>query len=242
MTIHEDQIAAGKAVRYCLAHLAHNIRPGMSTKDISIVATKLLQLKGAEPAVRGYRGFPEDTCVSLNHEACHGIPLDDVLIKDTDVVKVDVVARVGEWHADACMTYPMSNDPEHLEMTMKAMSMTSAVVKKLAPGVHISQVSKWIELAARSYDVRLIREFFGHGIGKQIHQDPMIPSFYDSNKNTYILKEGDVITIEPIITKGSGVIVFDTTNDWTNRTRDGEYCYQVEHTVAITDTGHRILT
>lgn len=239
--IHPDQERAGLAIRKTFQDLNRTKYVGMTTKKLNDHVVELLKSYGAKPACRGYLGFPEDICVSLNDESCHGIPTTKTVIKAEDVVKVDIVAKVGDWHADACHTFYRGKDESIHKDIYAAYRIMWWGLCSAKKGKKISNISKALSKAAEWYGMNVVREFSGHGIGQNIHQQPMVPAYYDKRQPDHTLKVGDVITVEPIVTRGSGELVWEE-DGWTNRTKDSKNCYMFEETILITPSGIRILT
>ena len=239
--IHPDQVAAGLALREMFSKLIGHSLVGMSTYDVQDIVCMYLAQSGASPACQGYNNYPEHICVSVDDEACHGVPSPKKLITSESVVKVDVVARVGDQHADSCVTLYAGDDSTIRDDILSSYLVFSAAVSKVMPGVRVSAISRFIDKAARRVGMRAIRTFSGHGIGEKIHQEPWVHNFYDPRVKDHTLMPGDIITIEPILTRGSGLVVFDE-DGWTARTKDKANCYMFEHTVAVTEIGRRVLT
>jgi len=239
--INPDQIAAGLAIREMFSKLIGHSLVGMSTADVQEVVLMYLNQSGARAACQGYNSYPQHICVSVDDEACHGVPSWKKMITEDSIVKVDVVAKVGDQHADSCITLYAGNDSSIRDDIISSYLVFSSALSKVKPGVRISSISKHIDRAARKVGMRALRMFSGHGIGEKIHQEPWVPNFYDTRVKDHVLQPGDVITIEPILTRGSGLVTFDE-DGWTARTKDGSPCYMFEHTVAVTETGRRVLT
>jgi methionyl aminopeptidase len=239
--IHPDQIAAGLAIRRMFSDMIGHNLAGMSTLEVQDMVVDRLRQSGAEPACQGYKGFPEHICISLDDEAAHGIPSAKKIVQEDSVLKIDVVAKVGEYHADSCVTLYAGSDPSIRNDVIASYLVLKEAISRVAPGVKISTISRLIDKVSRRLGLRTIRTFYGHGIGTRIHQEPWVPNFLDTTVKDHTLEVGDVITIEPTLTRGSGLVSFDE-DGWTARSKGGEMCYMFEHTVAVTETGRRVLT
>ncbi|SEB08827.1 methionyl aminopeptidase [Thalassobacillus cyri] len=231
---------AGKLLAKVHKELRSFIKPGITTMDIENFVEKYLVKHGATAEQKGYQGYEYATCASINDEICHGFPRKDEL-KDGDIVTVDMVIRLNGGLADSAWTHPVGNISEEAQ---KLMDVTKSSLYK---GIEQAQVGKRIGdigHAIQSYvegeGYSVVRDFTGHGIGETIHEDPYIPHFGEAGKGAR-LKEGMVITIEPMVNIGGWESKMDT-NNWTARTVDGSLSAQYEHTVAITADGPVILT
>ncbi|EIT84527.1 methionine aminopeptidase [Fictibacillus macauensis ZFHKF-1] len=231
---------AGKLLASCHQEIKKLIQPGISTLEIDEFVEKYLREHGATPEQKGYQGYPFATCASVNDVICHGFPTKKKL-KDGDIVTIDMVVNVNGWLADSAWSYEVgtvSKQARHLmESTEKALYLG---IEQAVVGNRIGDISHAIQAYAESEGLSVVREFIGHGIGKVMHEDPQVPHAGPKGKGP-ILKEGMVLTIEPMLNIGKRFVKIDD-DGWTARTFDGSLSCQYEHTLAITKDGPLILT
>ncbi|MGG3888248.1 type I methionyl aminopeptidase [Metabacillus fastidiosus] len=231
---------AGKLLAECHRQIAKLIKPGITTMEIDQFVEQFLARHGATPEQKGYKGYEYATCASINDEICHGFPRKESL-KNGDIVTVDMVVNLNGGLADSAWTHPVGNISDEakrlIDVTEKALykGIEQAVV-----GNRIGDIGHAIQTYAEGENFSVVREFTGHGIGKTIHEAPAIAHYGLPNKGLR-LKEGMVITIEPMINIGAWQSKMDA-NNWTARTVDGKLSAQYEHTIAITKDGPFILT
>lgn len=246
----EEQInnlrEGGRRHAEILAKVKEKVVPGISTKSLDDYAAQLIAANGDTPAFLGYKPYgaakpyPATLIVSINDEVVHGIPTEDRIIADGDVVSLDV----GIWHndtiTDAAITVIAGNaDPKDADMVATAERALYAGIEQVKPGNRIGDISAAIEKAiGKKYGN--LREYSGHGVGVEIHEEPYVPN-YGAAGTGPLLKAGMVIAIEPMITRGSGEVYVDR-DGYTVKTSDGSRAAHVEHTVLVTDTGYEILT
>jgi methionyl aminopeptidase len=217
------------------------IKPGVNTHTLDEYAEKLIVSAGARPAFKGYRGYPKTLCTSVNNQVVHGIPSSAVVLKDGDIISVDVGAIVEGFYGDAARTYPVGTvNPEAqrlIEVTEEALRRG---VAKAHPGNRLYDISSAVQRHVESHGFSVVREFVGHGIGRNMHEDPQIPNFGEQGQGPRI-KAGMVFAIEPMVNKGgSGTMVLQ--DGWTAVTADGSLSAHFEHTVAVTQEGPWILS
>lgn len=231
---------AGKLLAECHKQIANMIKPGVTTMEIDAFVEEFLKKHGATPEQKGYRGYPYATCASVNDEICHGFPRKQPL-KNGDIVTIDMVVNFNGALADSAWTYAVgdvSKDIQHLlSVTKKALYIG---IEQAIIGNRVGDIGHAIQTYAESEGVSVVRDFTGHGIGPTIHEEPLIPHFGKAGKGLR-LKEGMVITIEPMLNLGTYFSQMDD-NGWTARTVDGKASAQYEHTIAITKEGPLILT
>ncbi|MED4533721.1 type I methionyl aminopeptidase [Metabacillus fastidiosus] len=231
---------AGKLLAECHRQIAKLIKPGITTMEIDQFVEKFLARHGATPEQKGYKGYEYATCASINDEICHGFPRKESL-KNGDIVTIDMVVNLNGGLADSAWTHAVGNISDEakrlMNVTEKALykGIEQAVV-----GNRIGDIGHAIQTYAEGENFSVVREFTGHGIGKTIHEAPAIAHYGLPNKGLR-LKEGMVITIEPMINIGAWQSKMDA-NNWTARTVDGKLSAQYEHTIAITKDGPFILT
>ncbi|KGP72058.1 type I methionyl aminopeptidase [Pontibacillus yanchengensis] len=231
---------AGRIVASCHQEVAKMIKPGISTSEIDQFVEEYLAKHGATPEQKGFRGYQFATCASINDEICHGFPREEPL-QDGDIVTIDMVANLNGALADSAWSYPVGNvDSESqrlLSVTEKALwkGIEQAVI-----GNRTGDIGHAIQTYVEEEDYSVVRDFTGHGLGPTIHEEPSIFHFGSPHTGKR-LKEGMVITIEPMVNIGKWHAVKDD-NGWTARTLDESLSAQYEHTIAITKDGPVILT
>ncbi|SFL40989.1 methionine aminopeptidase, type I [Gracilibacillus orientalis] len=231
---------AGELLARCHTEIAKRIKPGMTTKEIDAFVESFLAENGATPEQKGYNDYPYATCASVNDEICHGFPRDEKLTNG-DIVTVDMVVNLNGGLADSAWTYVVGQPDEKTEKLLE-VTKTSLYkgIEQAMPGNRIGDIGHAIQQYAEAEGFSVVREFTGHGIGPTIHEDPKIPHFGLAGKGPR-LKEGTVITIEPMINEGAWQSKMDD-NNWTARTVDGKRSAQFEHTLVISKEGPIILT
>ncbi|MDF2679528.1 MAG: type methionyl aminopeptidase [Brevibacillus sp.] len=232
--------AAGRILAACHREIKTMIRPGVTTWDIDQFVEEFLAKNGATPEQKGYSGYPYATCGSVNDVICHGFPKKEPL-RDGDIVTIDMVVRKDGWLADSAWSYEVGKvSPEAkrlLEVTEKSLYLG---IEQAVVGNRIGDISHAIQTFAQANGYSVVRDFTGHGIGKDMHEEPYVPHFGPPGRGQR-LKEGMVITIEPMLNIGTYHARIDE-DGWTARTRDGQLSAQYEHTIAITADGPVILT
>ena len=216
------------------------IVPGVTTRELDRVAEEIILSKGAIPAFKGYRGFPATLCISINEEVVHGIP-GGRRLKEGEIVSLDVGVNLNGYFGDAAITYPVGEvDPEArrlLEVTEKALYTG---IEKAKAGNRLYDISFAIQTWVESQGFSVVRDFVGHGIGKDLHEEPQIPNFGSPHQGSR-LEKGMVFALEPMVNEGGyGVKVLP--DGWTVVTADGKRSAHFEHTIAITDGGAEILS
>ena len=236
----EKMAASGEILVRCLRMLASKARAGVTTLELDAAAEKFIRSQGAEPAFKGYRGFPGSICASPNSMVVHGIP-DGYALKRGDVLSIDVGVIKDGWVADAAMTVPIgpvSGDAQKLlDVTRAALF---AGVEQMRPGNHLGDVSAAIQRAVEIEGLSIIRTLVGHGIGRDMHEDPQIPNFGEPGRGPE-LEPGMVLAIEPMVNAG-GPLVQMGDDGWAVYSEDGSLAAHFEFTVAVTAEGPRILT
>jgi len=236
----ERMAAAGEILVRCLRMLEAKARPGVTTGELDEAAEKLIRSRGAEPAFKGYRGFPGSICASPNSMVVHGIP-GPYELRRGDVLSVDVGVVKDGWVADAAMTLPIgpvdAGARKLLDVTKGALF---AGVEQMRPGNRLGDVSATIQRAVEIEGLSIIRTLVGHGIGRQMHEEPQVPNFGTPGKGP-LLEEGTVLAIEPMVNAG-GPLVKMGDDGWAVYSEDGSLAAHFEFTVAVTAGGPRILT
>lgn len=231
---------AGKLLVQTHKEIAKMIEPGITTMEIDAFVEKFLEKHGATPEQKGFQGYKYATCASINDEICHGFPRKEPL-KDGDIVTIDMVVNLNGGLADSAWSYEVGEVDEKgkrlLAVTKKALYLG---IEQAQVGNRIGDIGHAIQTYAEGEGFSVVRDFTGHGIGPTIHEPPHIPHFGLPNKGIR-LKEGMVITIEPMINEGTWHSKMDK-NNWTARTTDKGRSAQYEHTLAITKDGPLIIT
>lgn len=231
---------AGKIVALTHQELKNYIKPGITTKELDAIAEKFIKQHDAIPSFKGYNGFTGSICASVNEELVHGIPGDKIL-KNGDIISIDIGAKYNGYHGDSAWTYAVGDISEE---NQKLLDVTEQSLNKgleeAKPGVRLSNISHAIQTHVESYDFSIVREYVGHGVGQDLHEDPQIPHFGPPNKGPR-LKPGMVLAIEPMVNAGKRY-VRTLPDNWTVVTTDGKMCAHFEHTIAIVETGYEILT
>jgi methionyl aminopeptidase len=236
----EKMAAAGEVLVRCLRILAAKARPGVTTLDLDSAAEKFIRSQGAEPAFKGYRGFPGSICTSPNSMVVHGIP-GDYECKRGDVLSIDVGVVKDGWVADAAITVPIGPiAPEARKLLDVTRAALFAGVEQMQPGNHLGDVSAAIQRTVEIEGLSIIRTLVGHGIGREMHEEPQVPNFGDPGRGP-LLEEGTVLAIEPMVNAG-GALVRSGEDGWAVYSQDGSLAAHFEFTVAVTADGPCILT
>ena len=231
---------AGRIVALTHQELKNHIQPGITTLELDAIAEKFIRKHDALPSFKGYNGFTGSVCASVNEELVHGIPGSRVL-KEGDVISLDIGAQYNGYHGDSAWTYPVGKIDEEtqklLDVTEKSLYLG---LEEAKPGERLSNISHAIQTFVESKGFSIVREYVGHGIGQDLHEDPQIPHYGPPNKGPR-LRPGMVLCVEPMVNAGSRYVK-TLSDNWTVVTVDGKMCAHFEHTVAITETGFEILT
>ena len=232
---------AGRVVGLVFKTLESAIKPGMSTLDIDSIVEKTMLENGCIPAEKGYYGYPASACVSVNDTLIHGIPSNKIIIRNGDIVSVDIVATYKGYSADACRTYKVGTLTERanriVDVTKEAFF---EAVKLVRPGAHIGDISEAVQKYVENHGYNVVREYTGHGIGAHMHEDPAIPNYGKAGTGALISK-GMALCIEPMVLEGrKDVRVLG--DGWTVKSRDGKLTAHYENTVIVTDDGYEIIT
>jgi methionyl aminopeptidase len=236
----DKMAASGEVLVRCLKMLAAKARPGVTTEELDAAAEKFIRSQGAEPAFKGYRGFPGSICASPNSMVVHGIP-DGYALKRGDVIAIDVGVVKDGWVSDAAMTLPIGPvSPEAQKLLDVTKASLFAGVERMRPGNNLGDVSAAIQRAVEIEGLSVIRTLVGHGIGRDMHEEPQVPNFGEPGKGPE-LEVGTVLAIEPMVNAG-GPLVRMGDDGWAVYSEDGSLAAHFEFTVAVTPDGPRILT
>lgn len=224
-----------------LHFLGKNLRIGMSTEEIDLLCHKYMTNRESIPATLNYHGFPKSLCTSLNEVICHGIPSEKDIIKDGDIINLDVTTIFKGFHGDTNKTFLMGNvSPEHRKLVEVTQQCMMAGISVCRPGARIGDIGAVIEEMAHDHGFTVVHEYCGHGIGRQFHEDPQI--VHVGKRGTGVeMKPGMTFTIEPMINAGKRHCKL-LNDGWTVVTKDKSWSAQFEHTILITEDGHEILT
>ena len=231
-----------KIVKETLEFVGKNIRAGMTTKEVDELVYKYITSCGAYPSCLGYEGFPASACVSVNDVVVHGIPSPDVYIKEGDIVSVDITAEKNGFNGDAARTFLIGNVPEDKAKLVRVTEECFfKAIEGLRAGTPLYDIGYAVQRHAEANGYGVVRALTGHGIGRDMHEDPAVPN-YGRRGTGLRLKAGMTICIEPMINMGTWKVWQDREDGWTIRTDDGLPSAHYENTVLITEDGVEILT
>lgn len=234
---------AGRIVAEVLEAMKELVQPGVSTKELDQAAEEIIRSHHAIPSFKGYGGFPASICTSIDDEVIHGIPSKKRILEEGQIISIDVGAYKGGYHGDACRTYGVGNiSSEDQRLIKAAENGFFAGCRLLKSGVYLYDISKAIQKSVESEGFGVVRDYVGHGIGKQMHEEPMVPNYRPVGFQRGVkLQEGMALAIEPMITAGSYKVSVRP-DQWTVVTRDGSKAAHYENSVFITEDGYEILT
>lgn len=232
--------AAGRIVAETFARLEAALRPGITTGELDAIAEEVIRGAGATPSFKGYRGFPGSICASPNDVIVHGIP-GDLVIEDGDILSLDVGAFYEGFHADSAWTFPVGDvDGEARDLLKVTEASLEAAISQCGPGKRLGDVGHAVEDVAEGAGFSIVREYAGHGVGRSLHEEPWVPNFGPAGRRE-VLAPGMTLAIEPMVNAG-GPETRLLKDKWTVVTADGSLSAHFEHTVAITEDGHEVLT
>jgi methionyl aminopeptidase len=233
--------AAGRVVRLALQAMRAAVAPGVSTARLDAVAGEVFRAHRARSAPRLVYDFPGETCISVNDEVVHGIPREARVLATGDLVKLDVTVEKDGFMADAALTCAVGEtSPRARRLAACAQSAFRRALREVRPGRRVCDVGGAVEAEVRRHGFSVVRALTGHGIGRTIHEDPMVPNWFDPGARAR-LTAGMVITVEPIIAMGSGES-YESNDGWTILTADGSLAAHHEHTLVVTDGEPLLLT
>ncbi|MFM7717886.1 MAG: type I methionyl aminopeptidase [Actinomycetota bacterium] len=218
------------------------VAPGKSTADLDAVAERHILEQGATPSFKGYRGFPATICASLNDEIVHGIPSKRRKLKEGDLLSLDFGAIWEGFHSDSAVTVFVGEPPseEAARLVRATEEALDAGIAAIRPGARLTDISHAVEQVARGAGFEVVREYVGHGIGRKLHEDPQIPNYGAPGRGPE-LRPGLVVAVEPMVNIGTWRTRL-LPDDWTVVTADGALSAHFEHTIAVTEDGHEVLT
>ena len=232
---------AGRLVGVVLTELASRIAPGVTTGELDEIAERRILSAGATPAFKGYHGYPATICASVNDEVIHGIPSSRRVLVEGDIVSIDVGASLGGYFGDSAITLPVGRVSEEAATLLRVTeeSLYKGIERARAGG-RVSDIGHAVQQHVEAHGFSVVREFVGHGIGQQMHEEPQVPNYGESGRGPRLV-EGMVLAIEPMVNAGKpGVKVL--ADGWTAVTRDARLSAHFEHTVAVTAGEPWILT
>src|SRR3972149_7142819 len=231
---------AGAVVAGALEELKRRSYPGITTRELDKRAEEFLIKKGGTPAFKGYKGYPDTICISINEEVVHGIPSERKLTEG-DIVSIDIGVLLDGYYGDAAITLPVgriSSQAKHLLEVTEASLYKAIDISVI--GKRVSDISNTIQCYVEGAGYSVVRDFVGHGIGRSLHEEPPVPNYGEPGKGPR-LKAGMVLAIEPMVNMGGHELII-LENGWTTVTKDGSLSAHFEHTVVITENGPLILT
>jgi methionyl aminopeptidase len=233
---------AGRIVAGTIDRVVAAVRPGVTTAELDRVAEAYILEAGATPSFKGYKGFPASICVSIDQEIVHGIPSNKRVVKEGALLSLDFGAIWQGFHADSAVTVivgePPSDEAEKLvRVTEEALG---AGIGQIRPGGRLSDISYAVQQVAEGAGFHVVREYVGHGVGRALHEDPQIPNYGPAGRGPE-MKPGLVVAVEPMVNLG-GWETRVLADDWTVVTADGSLSAHFEHTIAVTEDGHEVLT
>jgi len=233
--------AAGRIVALAHQEVKKHIKAGVSTMELDTVVEKVIRDNDAIPSFKGYGGFPGSACTSVNEQVVHGIPSRRVILKEGDIISIDIGAKFKGYHGDSAWTYPVGKISEKAEKLLKVTEESLfRVLEKAVAGNRLTDISHAIQTHAESFGYGVVREFVGHGVGKVLHEDPQIPNYGLPGKGA-LLKPGMTLAIEPMINQGRKEVKVLKDN-WTAVTVDRKMSAHFEHTILVTKGDYIILT
>ena len=236
----EKMQRSGHLVREILEDLGRRVQQGISALDLERIAEKRINKTRATPAFKGYRGYPNCLCVSVNEQIVHGIPTSRQF-QEGDIVSLDLGVVLERYYGDSAVTVGVGDIPDSIRDLLRITKESlEHAVEKIHAGNHLGDVSWAVQEHAEKHGFSVVREFVGHGIGTELHEEPQIPNFGKPGRGP-VLKEGMVLAIEPMINQGTGEIRI-LPDRWTAVTADGACSAHFEHMVAVTQNGPKVLT
>ncbi len=233
---------SSRIVATVLREINDLIKPGMSTKDLDDFAEKRIRDFGAVPSFKGYHGFPSSICSSINNEVVHGIPNKNKIIKNGDLVKIDTGAYLDGFHGDSCISICVGEvSAQAKKLSNVAFEALYAGLSKIKSGNTLLDVAGAIEDTVKTNGFSVVEDYTGHGVGRNLHEEPSVFNFRTKELPNVVLREGMTLAVEPIVNEGSKFC--KTLNDrWTVITKDGKLSAQWEHTIVVLKDGIEILT
>jgi len=224
-----------------LLEISKMIKPGTNTADLDRFAESIIIKRGARPAFKGYRNYPATLCTSINEQVVHGIPSREVILKEGDIISIDVGAECDGWFGDSARTYPVGkiapDDERLLSVTSECLE---SAVKVMVERNRLSDIGNAVQTHAESNGFSVVRDYVGHGIGRQMHESPQVPNYGNPGRGPQ-LRSGMVLAIEPMINAGTWETEI-LEDGWTVVTADGKKSAHFENTIAVTENGPDVLS
>lgn len=224
-----------------LIEIPKMIKPGVCTADLDKFAESIIIKRGARPAFKGYRNYPATLCTSINEQVVHGIPSRKVILKEGDIISIDVGAECEGWFGDAARTYPVGKiTPEDEKLLSVTRECLESAVKKMAEKNRLSDIGNAVQVIAEANGFSVVRDYVGHGIGRQMHESPQVPNYGNPGRGPQ-LRPGMVLAVEPMINAGT----WETEvleDGWTVVTADRKNSAHFENTIAVTENGPDVLS
>lgn len=232
---------AGRIVALCHEAMKENVKPGVSTLELSKICEDIISKNGATPSFKGYGGFPESICASVNEVVVHGIPSKKQILKEGDIIAIDIGACYKGYHGDSAWSYAVGKITDKDQLLMKVThDALYAGLNVIKEGVHLGDVESAIGNYISQYGFGIVEQFTGHGVGRDLHEDPAIFNFGTAGTGP-VLKEGMVLAIEPMVNAGTKNVRI-LKDRWTTVTLDKSKSAHFEHTVVVRKDGYEILT
>ena len=233
---------SGKMLATVLELLRTLLEPGMSTKDLAILAAGELEKLGGQPSFLGYQGFPDVICISVNEEVVHGIPKADKIIKSGDIIGLDFGVTYQGMITDAAISVIAGKPRQqgHIRLVERTKQALAAGLAVIHDQVRTGDIGAAVENSLKAYPYGIVRDLVGHGVGHQLHEDPNIPNYGRAGSGPWLTK-GMTIAVEPMVTLGTERVIVEP-DGWTVKTADGSWAAHFEHTILITEAGCEILS
>jgi methionyl aminopeptidase len=240
-----DEVAkireSAQIVGRCIRRLAREIKPGVSTLELDRMAEEFIRAEGGEPAFKGYRGFPASICASINEEVVHGIPSAKRVLREGDIVSIDIGVRRRGWFGDAARTFPVGKvTPEATKLLEATEQSLMAGIDRARAGGRVSDISAAIEQEVKRHGFSVVRALVGHGVGRELHEEPQVPNYGRPGEGAK-LEAGMVLAIEPMVNAGGSDVV-TLADQWTVVTADRRLSAHFEHTIAVSENGPELLS
>ncbi|MDE5566426.1 MAG: type I methionyl aminopeptidase [Anaeroplasmataceae bacterium] len=232
---------AGRVVALCHEEMKKQVRPGISTEELNQICEKIILEHNCTPSFKGYGGFPSAVCASVNEVVVHGIPSKNKILKEGDIIAIDIGACYKGYHGDSAWSYPVGKISTKDELLMKVTEESLwKGLEQVKEGAHLGDVSAAIGNYINSFGFGVVEDFTGHGVGRKIHEDPAIFNFGVAGTGP-VLKEGMVLAIEPMVNAGTKKVRI-LADGWTTVTKDKSKSAHFEHTIVVRKNGYEILT
>ncbi len=238
----EKMRSAGKLAAEILLATGEKVKAGVTTLELNDFAERLTKKRGAISAPLNYKGFPKSICTSVNNVVCHGIPSPREILKEGDIINIDITVILNGFHGDTSRTYAIGEVSTDAVRLMRDTEKSLYIgIEAIRPGGRISDIGEAIDNFLTPAGYGIVRDLTGHGIGKNFHEEPSVPHFA-GNRVGVKMRPGMTFTVEPMVNLGRYEVIFNKEDGWTVTTRDGSLSAQYEHTCLVTDNGYEILT